>query len=134
MKTHDILNILSAEDDSDDQLLIREAINAAGIKAKIDFVENGESLVKSLLGSDEKNRPDIVLLDLNMPKMDGRQALQEIRNQSKIKDIPIVVLTTSKDEEDINTCHRLGVDSFFTKPKLFSELVDIIKGLSIYWT
>ena len=132
MKTHDVLNILSAEDDLDDQLLIREAIKAAGITAKIEFVEDGEDLIRSLLDGDDKDRPDIILLDLNMPKVDGRQALEEIRNQSRIKDIPIVVLTTSKDQEDINTCHRLGVDSFFTKPKLFNELVDIIKGLTIY--
>ena len=133
METEEFLSILSAEDDLDDHFIIKEGLSKAGVKAEIEFVTDGEALIEKLLEYKDGNRPNIILLDLNMPKMNGHEALKIISSLPEIKDIPVVVLTTSEDQSDIDQCYQLGVNKFITKPASFEELVDIFKGLSKDW-
>jgi CheY-like chemotaxis protein len=131
--------ILMADDDEDDRLMAKEAF--AEVKLLNDFhtVEDGEELIDYLkrrgIYADPKfsPRPGIILLDLNMPKKDGRQALKEIKADPSLRHIPIVVLTTSKAEEDILRSYDLGVNSFIIKPVTFDQLVDTMKTLTKYW-
>jgi CheY-like chemotaxis protein len=127
------LNILYAEDDLDDQLLLQDALTTAGLNHRLRFVANGEELLSDLQNEDVR-RPDLILLDLNMPKMDGRKALEEIKRNQLYKNIPVVILTTSSTQEDINICYKRGVNSFITKPPSFDELVQALKSLTIYWS
>jgi CheY-like chemotaxis protein len=131
--------ILIADDDPEDRMLVKEALEESRLKNRMAFVENGEELLDYL-----KNRgkftdkeayptPGLILLDLNMPKKDGREALKEIKSDPHLRIIPIVVLTTSKAEEDILKTYDLGVSSFITKPVTFSGLVDAMRTLSKYW-
>lgn len=133
------ITILVAEDDEDDQLLIKDAFEENRLVNSLHFVENGEELMDYLYhrGNYSKlsklSRPELILLDLNMPKKDGREALGEIKKDPKLRQIPVVVLTTSKAEEDIYHTYDLGVNSFITKPVSFESLVNIIKILIEYW-
>ncbi|AHM62971.1 response regulator receiver protein [Flammeovirgaceae bacterium 311] len=120
-------------------MLIREALEESRLNNNIQFVENGEELMDYLLNkgkySDKEQypTPGLILLDLNMPKKDGREALKEIKANDHLRLIPVVVLTTSKAEEDIIRTYDLGVSSFITKPVTFSALVDVMKTVSKYW-
>lgn len=133
------ITILIADDDADDRLMIRDALEENRLANNLKFVEDGEELMDYLLRqgkyrSIEKSpRPGLILLDLNMPKKDGREALSEIKNHPELKRIPVVVLTTSKTEEDIYRTYHLGVNSFITKPVTFDSLVNITKDLGRYW-
>ena len=133
------ITILMADDDEDDRMMAKEALEEARLINVIRFVEDGEELMDYLYhrGSygDAKNspRPGLILLDLNMPKKDGREALKDIKSDPDLRRIPIVVLTTSKAEEDIYRTYDLGVNSFITKPVSFESLVEIMKGLARYW-
>ena len=128
-----------ADDDDDDCLMIKEALEETPLANELYFVEDGEELMDYLYhrskcsGSNNSPRPDLILLDLNMPRKDGREALKEIKTDPDLRRIPIVVLTTSKAEEDIYRTYDLGVNSFITKPVSFEELVDIMKTLAKYW-
>ena len=123
------LNILSAEDDLDDQLLIKQAIEESGIRASINFVSDGKSLLEKLTELYGDDLPDILLLDLNMPIIDGLAVLKALRERDDLDDLPIIILTTSSDQKDIDRCYSLGVKSFFTKPSSFTEFVDVFKSL-----
>ena len=131
--------ILMADDDEDDRLLTRDALAENRIVNDLYFVEDGEELMNYLYqrgNYSEPNvapRPTLILLDLNMPRKDGREALEEIKNNSDLRSIPVVVLTTSKAEEDILKTYDLGVSSFITKPVDFQSLVQIMKTLGTYW-
>jgi len=131
--------ILYADDDEDDQILVSEALAEAEIYNPIDFVGDGEELLHYLKNkekyTDKKKyeKPDFILLDLNMPKKDGREALAEIKADPELRKIPIVILTTSKVDEDIVNAYDLGVNSFITKPASFDSLVEIMKMLTKYW-
>jgi CheY-like chemotaxis protein len=131
--------ILIADDDPEDRMLVKEALEESRLTNKIEFVENGEELLdylqnKGKYADKEKcPAPGLILLDLNMPKKDGREALKEIKADPHLRVIPIVVLTTSKAEEDILKTYDLGVSSFITKPVTFSALVDVMKTVSKYW-
>ncbi|NKB51097.1 MAG: response regulator [Rhizobiaceae bacterium] len=133
------IRILVADDDADDRMLIGDAFEEACLKNPVDFVEDGLELLEYLKHEGkfadlaEDIRPGIILLDLNMPRMDGRTALQEIRNDPELRNIPIVVLTTSKSEEDILRTYDLGVNSFITKPVTFDGLVKVVQILNQYW-
>lgn len=133
------LTILVAEDDPDDSQLLKEAFRENRSTHQLMFVENGEELINYLshVGkfSDASTYPvpALILLDLNMPKKDGREALKEIKNNPEIKDIPIIVLTTSRSEEDITRCYDLGVNSFIIKPVSYSSLVSMVDILEKYW-
>ncbi len=123
--------ILIADDDPEDRQLIKEALNESRLLNEIEFAADGEELMKRLNSSDKL--PGLILLDLNMPKKDGREALKEIKSNPRFRQIPVVILTTSKAEEDIYRTYNLGVNSFITKPVTFTSLVDIMRDLGRYW-
>lgn len=133
------VRILIAEDDLDDQLLLREALHENRLVNEVYFVQNGEELLDYLNQTNQFSdpecspRPGMIFLDLNMPKMDGREALKEIKSNPEFRHIPVVVLTTSKAEEDIVRTYDLGVNSFITKPVTFESLVAMTRELSRYW-
>ncbi len=134
-----LLTILLADDDEDDRLMAREALEESHLLNPLETVEDGEQLLTYLRREGEyahladEPLPGLILLDLNMPKMDGREALKEIKSDPKLCHIPIVVLTTSKAEEDIYRTYNLGVNSFISKPVSFHGLVDLMKNLGKYW-
>ncbi len=131
--------ILVAEDDPDDQLLIKEAIDESKVSNQIIFVQDGVDLMDYLHHRGKFSdtltspRPGIILLDLNMPRKDGREALREIKADHKLRRIPVIVLTTSKAEEDILRTYEIGANSFITKPVTFEGLVEVVKILKNYW-
>jgi|LNFM01.1.fsa_nt_gb two-component system response regulator len=128
--------ILVAEDDPDDRLLLRDAFEEAGLSHPLAFVENGVELLTYLKGwppFEARRLPGLILLDLNMPKMDGRTALVEIKGDSHIKRIPIIVMTTSNAEDDIQTTYDLGVTAYVSKPGTHQGLVDIVSSLGGFW-
>lgn len=132
------ITILMAEDDPDDRYLAREALIESRLANEIHFVEDGEELLQYLRHEGRyaelaPPRPGIILLDLNMPRKDGREALYEIKADPLLRRIPVVVLTTSKAEEDILRSYDLGVSSFIVKPVTFEGLVKIMQTLGQYW-
>ena len=128
-----------ADDDPDDCLMIKEALEESPLACDLYYVEDGEELMDYLNHRGKYSDPEmspspgLILLDLNMPKKDGREALKEIKASQELKRIPIVVLTTSKAEEDIQRTYNLGVSSFISKPVSFESLVEIMKTLTKYW-
>lgn len=135
MKMKNQVSILVADDDEDDCQIIKEALHESRLINQLHFVHNGEELLKYLKHKYEKNHPlpGLILLDLNMPKMDGREALKELKSNPHFRQIPVVILTTSKAEEDIYRTYDLGVNSFITKPIAFESLVTIMRELGRYW-
>ena len=128
--------IVVADDDPDDREMIVEALAKSHLNNPICCVEDGAELIEYLngcTGHGAARLPGLILLDLNMPRMDGREAIAEIRRSPHLCSIPIVVLTTSKAEEDIFRAYELGVNSFITKPVTFDALVAKIKALGRYW-
>ncbi|MCJ7530000.1 MAG: response regulator, partial [Anaerolineales bacterium] len=131
--------ILMAEDDPDDRLMTKEALSECRLANDLRFVEDGEELLDYLSRRGNYHdpelapRPGIILLDLNMPRKDGREALKDIKTDPELRRIPIVVLTTSKAEEDILRSYNLGANSFITKPVSFAGLVNVIITLGKYW-
>ncbi|MCB0281140.1 MAG: response regulator [Calditrichae bacterium] len=139
MQKYEPIRILLADDDEDDRFLIQEAFSENKLENQLNFVTDGEELMDYLYQRDKFSdkqaspRPDLILLDLNMPRKDGREALKEIKNDDDLKRIPVVILTTSEAEEDILKTYNMGVNSFITKPVTFDGMVDIIKTLDKYW-
>jgi CheY-like chemotaxis protein len=134
------ITILICDDDEDDRMLTEQALEDAHISNALRFVENGEQLLDYLYQrgafageTGAAPRPGLILLDLNMPTMDGREALRHIKQDPTLLDIPIVVLTTSSLDEDVIRSYRLGVNSFITKPVTFSGLVEAMNVLGRYW-
>ena len=131
--------ILMADDDDDDRLLTRDAVAEAGLDGDVHFVQNGEELLDYLCHRGRYHaplsapRPGLILLDLNMPLKDGREALREIRADPDLRRIPVVVFTTSKADTDIGAIYELGANSFISKPFQFEALVSVMKMLSQYW-
>jgi len=131
--------ILMAEDDPDDRLLAQEALEESRVINELHVVEDGQELMDYLCGRGDfadattHPYPGLILLDLNMPRMDGREALQEIKADPRLRRIPVVVLTTSKSEEDLVRSYDLGASSYITKPVTFEGLVAVMKGLGQYW-
>lgn len=131
--------ILMAEDDADDQLLVKDALAECGIHAEVRFVTDGEELVDYLFRRGKYElvsaspRPDLVLLDLNMPRKDGREALREIRAHASFRRVPVVVFTTSRADTDIEKVYELGANSFITKPAAFDALVATMAKITGYW-
>lgn len=136
---HKSITILMADDDQDDRLLVRRAFEMSRLANELRFVEDGEELMDYLhhrdkyRDGDSAPRPGLILLDLNMPRKDGREALKEIKDDADLREIPVVVLTTSKDEEDILRTYNLGANSYITKPVTFEGLCDVMKSLGKYW-
>jgi len=134
------ITILICDDDEDDRMLTQQALEDAHISNALRFVEDGEQLLDYLYQrgafageTGAAPRPGLILLDLNMPTMDGREALRLIKQDATLVDIPVVVLTTSSLDEDIIKSYKLGVNSFITKPVTFSGLVEAMNVLGRYW-
>jgi CheY-like chemotaxis protein len=133
------ITILLADDDEDDRMLAKDALAESRLANDLHMVSDGEELMDYLLRRGQyaaladSPRPGLILLDLNMPKMDGREALKEIKSHPGLRQIPVVVLTTSQAEEDIYCTYDLGANSFITKPVMFESLVKVMKYLGSYW-
>jgi CheY-like chemotaxis protein len=134
------ITILMADDDEDDRVLTADALKRSRLINDIRFVVDGDDLMQYLRGEGAyatggvpSPRPGLILLDLNMPKKDGREALAEIKGDPVLRSIPVVVLTTSKAEEDIVRTYDLGVNSFVSKPVSFEELAAVMRTLACYW-
>ncbi len=133
------ITIVMAEDDPDDRMLVQDALVTSRLINDLHFVEDGEELMDYLRREGKYTRlaksplPGLILLDLHMPKKDGREALKEIKSDPKLRRIPIVILTTSKAEEDVFRSYDLGVNSFIVKPLSFESLVYVMKVMAKYW-
>ena len=134
------LTILLADDDEEDRELARDALQDSRLANEMKFVVDGQDLLDYLRREGQyagpkvdAPRPGIILLDLNMPKMDGREALAELKADESLRRIPVVVLTTSKDEADVLSTYDLGVSSFITKPVTFGGLVEVMRTWTRYW-
>jgi CheY-like chemotaxis protein len=134
-----ISTILMAEDDSDDRLLAQDALKESGLVSDLRFVEDGVELMDYLhrrnkYGQNASSpRPSLIILDLNMPRKDGREALKEIKADPALRKIPVVVLTTSTADTDISRVYELGANSFISKPVAFNSLVGVMKAIGDYW-
>ena len=133
------VTILLAEDDPDDRLLAIRAIKQSVLSSHVVYVSDGEELLDYLHRRGSYNEPDVaphpnvILLDLNMPRKDGREALAEIKSDPFLRRIPVVALTTSEAEEDVNELYDLGVNAFVTKPLTFTALCDALSSLGHFW-
>ncbi len=130
--------ILMADDDPEDAMLARDALAESRLANTLNVVEDGEQLLDYLYQRgkfNERNapRPGLILLDLNMPRLDGREALARIKGDPDLRRIPVVVLTTSKAEEDVFRSYDLGANSYITKPVTFDSLVNVVRSLAEYW-
>lgn len=133
------VTILVADDDPDDRRLTREAFEENHLANDLRFVEDGEELLDYLnhrgryANPDDAPWPSIILLDLNMPRKDGREALQEIKRDPRFRGIRVVIMTTSKAEEDVVRSYDLSAASYITKPVTFDRLVEVVRTLGKYW-
>jgi len=133
------ITILMADDDEDDRRLTMEAFEESHLANDLKFVSDGQELLDYLrregkyAGDADAPRPGLILLDLNMPRVDGRTALKAIKNSPDLRQIPVVILTTSKTDEDIFGSYDLGVKSYIVKPVTFEALVDILQTVARYW-
>jgi CheY-like chemotaxis protein len=133
------VTILMADDDDGDVLLARTALEDAGVANNFHHVGNGQELLDYLkreggyAAPAEAPRPVLILLDLNMPLMDGREALKHLKSDPALRSIPVVVMTTSRSEEDILRSYDIGANSYITKPVSFDGLVDAMRHLGSYW-
>ena len=127
------ITILMADDDADDRRLTQEAFEEGRLINDVRFVEHGEELMDYLRRQGKYAAPGLILLDLNMPRKDGRTVLKEIKSDPILRQIPVVVLTTSKADEDVYRSYDLGVNSYIVKPVTFEALVDILQTLEKYW-
>jgi CheY-like chemotaxis protein len=131
------LIVLMAEDDPDDRFLIERAFSASGLSGKLLFVEDGEELLDYLFRRARyadtalSPRPSCILLDLKMPRKDGREALWEIKENPGLRELPIIVLTTSDSQHDKEYCVELGVSDYITKPGSFAELIRLMKRIEV---
>jgi len=131
--------ILLADDDEDDRLLARDALVESRLANELRMVGDGVELLEylrregSYADAEDSPRPGVILLDLNMPRMDGREALEAIKGDPDLRRIPVVVMTTSQAEEDVVRSYDMGASSFITKPITFDGLVAVMRGLGTYW-
>lgn len=132
------LYILIAEDDADDRFLLQTAFTENGFEDRLQFVENGVEVMEHLreisnAGNEHPQLPRFILLDLNMPKKDGREVLKEIKQNPEWKKIPVVIFSTTSNEQEMLRCYELGANSYVTKPNSFEHLLEIVATLREYW-
>lgn len=139
-KRYDVRRILMADDDVEDQEMVAMAFKAAGINEDLRFVNDGVELLDylhhagSFEGEVDAPRPDLILLDLNMPRLDGHGALRQIKNEESLSNIPVIVLTTSTSEKDVEETYRQGAQSYIVKPFSFTDLVTKVQNILTYWS
>lgn len=134
--------ILIADDDPDDRLLMKEAFEERCPQSQVWFAHDGIQLIRVLnreaapLGDTRRPYiwPDLIILDLNMPLKDGREVLREIKSNPGLRAIPIIIMTTSANDDDIRYCYGTGANSYIIKPSSYSELLDAVTSLTSYWT
>jgi two-component system, response regulator len=137
-KNENINTILLADDDADDRLLLLEAFEENKITCQLKFVEDGADLLdylnkKGKYDGHNHDSPDLILLDINMPKKDGKKALEEIKTNNSLKHIPVIMFSTSKSPEDVANSYRLGANSFIVKPSSFEGLIEVTNVIKKYW-
>jgi len=137
-KSAEKLFILIAEDDADDRFLFKTAFEEKGYQDQIEFVENGIELWRSLQEIETRDPakrayPSFILLDLNMPKKDGREVLREIKQHPVFKKIPVVVFTTTNSENEVKRCYELGANTYVVKPVSFDSLLKVVEEIRMYW-
>lgn len=134
--TEEIL-ILIAEDDADDRFLLQSAFEENGYTDVLYFVENGVELIeylqKLINGAKDLKAPKFILLDLNMPKKDGREVLKEIKQNDSLKRIPVIIFSTTNNEQEMRRCYELGANSYITKPNSFENLIKTVAAIRSYW-
>jgi two-component system response regulator len=131
-KLHEAQPILIIDDSEDDFYAAQRALTKANLRNPIERASSGEAAL-TMLQSRTGNRPGLILLDLNMPGIDGRKTLEIIKGDSMLKTIPVVILTTSDDERDVQTCYTLGANTYIQKPVDFDGLIEAMKRLKGYW-
>jgi CheY-like chemotaxis protein len=125
--------ILLVEDDSNDVLLVRRAFRRAGLSARIEVASDGEAAVAYLAAMPTDSAPGLVLLDLKLPRQPGLDVLHWLRQQPGLRRLPVVVLTASRESTDVNRAYDLGANSFLVKPVGFTELLEMVRTLGLYW-
>lgn len=129
--------ILIAEDDADDRFLLQAAFEENGFRDKLEFVENGVELIEYIRNisdiNSEVKTPRFILLDLNMPKKDGREVLKEIKQHPQFRKIPVIIFSTTNNEQEMRRCYDLGANSYITKPNSFESLIKTVAALRGYW-
>ena len=128
-----MINIMMVDDDEDDRLMFKEAIEETHLLCNLQTAVDGQDMIDQLNAATADNLPALILLDLNMPRMDGREALEQIKGNERLRSIPIVVLTTSRAEEDILRSYNSGANSYIPKPVTFEGLREKIIALTDYW-
>ncbi len=130
-----LFRVVIADDDESAVDLMREAFERTDIDCELDSVSNGQQLLDYLRKQEDRalNRPSLIFLDLNMPGKDGRQTLQEIKSDPNLKDIPVIIMTSSELEEDIDSSYASGVNAYLKKPNLFADLVSMTKAIKEFW-
>lgn len=130
--------ILIAEDDADDRFLLQSAFEENGFNDNLHFVENGVEIIDFLQAltaqGPEVAMPCFILLDLNMPKKDGREVLKEIKQNPALSKIPVIIFSTTNNEQEMRRCYELGANSYITKPNSFESLIKTVAALRSYWT
>jgi CheY-like chemotaxis protein len=138
-KIRQSITIVMADDDDDDRILARAALEESRVLNHVDFVTDGEELMEYLFRRSRYEHlkgtalPGLILLDLNMPRKDGREALRDIKSDQQLRRIPVIILTTSKEEEDIVRSYDLGANSYIHKPVTFEGLVEVMRTIGKYW-
>ena len=129
--------IMVAEDDADDRYLMQTALEESGFKELVTFVDNGVELIHHLESIDDTKGvafyPKLIILDLNMPKMDGREVLKKIKTNDIFKKIPVVVFSTTKNQIEVQRCYDLGANTYIVKPVSYDILVETIREVCTYW-
>ncbi|WP_254411678.1 response regulator [Dyadobacter diqingensis] len=125
--------ILMADDDADDRFLVQAAFEDNNLSHSIVFFEDGEQLLNYLIPEEDNSAPNLILLDLNMPKRDGREVLKIIRTNDKWNDIPIIIFSTSNAPDDIVTAYQLGANCYIIKPSSYEELKDVMLSVHKFW-
>jgi two-component system response regulator len=130
--------ILIAEDDPDDRMLLQTAFIEKFLPERLEFVENGAELINYLQDIERenetgKNYPGVILLDLNMPKKNGRETLTEIKVHPQFKKIPVIIFTTTKNDSEIKRCYELGANTYIVKPHNYNDLLKVLSELRKYW-
>lgn len=125
--------ILIAEDDADDRFLLQTAFSENGFSDSLYFVPDGVELMRFLKEQADEAQPAFILLDLNMPKKDGREVLGEIKSHPQWQHIPVVIFSTTNNEQEMKRCYQLGANSYITKPNSYNHLLEVIAHLRNYW-